>query len=115
MNGTSERTMEFVWRRLEGPPELFGLPLAFEPIWWLAIAIPILIGALFLVALTYRRESRTIGRSWAALLGLLRTLTYLTLFIIWLLPAMRQVTNSEQQSKDAALFEVSASLSETSD
>jgi hypothetical protein len=107
--------MEFVWRRLEEPPELFGLPLAFDPVWWLAISIPILIGALVLVALTYRRESRTIGRTWAALLGLLRTLTYVTLFFIWLLPAMRQVTTSEQQSKVAVLFDVSASLSETSD
>src|SRR4051794_23157849 len=104
MNGTPERTMEFIWRRLEEPPELFGVPLAFDPPWWLAVGIPILIGALLLVAWTYRRESRTIGRGWAALLGLLRTLTYLALFFIWLLPAMRQVTTSEQQSKVALLF-----------
>jgi len=107
--------MEFIWRRLEEPPEFFGVPLGFDPYWWLPFGIVVLVAALGLVAWTYRRESRTIGRSWAAFLGTLRTLTYVALFLIWLLPAMRRVTMSEQQSKVALLFDVSASLTEVSD
>ncbi len=113
--GTSERSLEFIWRRLEEPAELFGMPLSFDPHWWLALAIPLLILALLFVMWTYRKESHTIGRGWSALLALFRTLTYVALFLIWLLPAMRQVTITEQQSKVALLFDVSASVTETSD
>lgn len=115
MAASAERHMEFVWRRLEEPAELFGMPLSFDPYWWLGVAIPLVLLALVFVVLTYRRESKTIGAKWSALLGLLRLLTYTTLFLIWLLPAMRQVTYSEQQSKVAILFDVSASITETSD
>ena len=115
MQPAAERSMEFVWRRLQEPPELFGLPLSFDPYWWLGLAIPLMLLALLFVVITYRRESKTIGPKWSAFLGLLRLLTYVTLFFIWLLPAMRQVTHSEQQSKVAILFDVSASVTEVSD
>ncbi len=82
-------TLEFVWRRLEEPAELFGWPLGFEPRWWLGLGVPLLLLALALMVRSYLRESRTIGKGWAALLGTLRTLVYLLLFFIWLLPAMR--------------------------
>lgn len=115
MQPSTERSMEFIWRRLQEPPELFGMPLSFDPYWWLGLAIPLVLLALFFVAITYRRESKTIGPMWSAILGLLRLFTYITLFFIWLLPAMRQVTHSEQQSKVALLFDVSASVTEESD
>lgn len=115
MPATAERHMEFVWRRLEEPAEFLGMPMSFDPRWWLGIAIPLMLLALLFVVLTYRRESKSIGARWSALLGMLRLLTYVTLFFIWLLPAMRQVTYSEQQSKVALLFDVSASITETSD
>jgi hypothetical protein len=107
--------LEFIWRRLQEPAELFGIPLSFDPYWWLALVIPLLLLAFFFVAITYRRESKTIGPKWSAILGTLRVLAYLTLFFLWLMPAMRQVTYSEQQSKVALLFDVSASITETSD
>ncbi|MFO0813742.1 MAG: hypothetical protein U0796_11015 [Gemmatales bacterium] len=115
MNPRPIERMEFVWRRLEEPAELFGMPLSFDPYWWLAIAIPLLLLAFAFVVLTYRRESKTIGPKWSAILGILRVFAYLTLFFIWLLPAMRQVKYSEQQSKVALLFDISASITETSD
>lgn len=107
--------MEFVWRRLQEPPELFGLPLGFDPYWWLGLVVPLMLLALVFVVITYRRESKTIGVKWSAFLGLLRILSYVALFFLWLLPAMRQVTHSEQQSKVAILFDVSASVTEVSD
>lgn len=107
--------MEFGWRRLQEPPEIFGIPLGFDPHWWLGLAIPLLILALVFVALTYSRESRTIGKGWSAFLGLLRHCTYVTLFIVWLLPAMRQINHSQQQSKVALVFDVSSSITEVSD
>ncbi|MFT3882557.1 MAG: VWA domain-containing protein [Gemmatales bacterium] len=115
MQAGTQTSLEFVWRRLQEPPEMFGLPLGFDPYWWLGISVPLMLLALIFVVITYRRESKTIGPKWSALLGLFRVLTYITLFFIWLLPAMRQVTHSEQQSKVAILFDVSASVTETSD
>lgn len=115
MQPTTNSSMEFIWRRLQEPPELFGVPLGFDPHWWLGLAIPLILLALIFVGITYRRESKTIGPSWSAVLGFLRLCTYAVLFFTWLLPAMRQVTHSEQQSKVALLFDVSASLTEESD
>ena len=115
MGPKADQRMEFIWRRLVEPAELFGYPLGFDSLWWLAVAVPLLALALLFVFLTYRRESQTIGPRWSALLSGLRLLTYLTLFGLWLLPAMRQVTYSEQQSKVALLFDTSASITETSD
>lgn len=111
MNNSS---LEFVWRRLEEPPELFGWPLGFEPRWWVGIALPLLFVALALVVRTCFKESRTIGRRWAAFLGTMRALVYLLLFFVWLLPALRQVETTTQPSKALALFDVSASV-QTSD
>lgn len=115
MGPTAERRMEFIWRRLEEPAELFGYPLSFDSYWWLAIITPLLVLAFVFVVITYRRESKTIGPKWSAILGGLRILTYLVLTTIWFLPAMRQVTYSEQQSKVALLFDTSASVTEVSD
>lgn len=115
MQPSSEQRMEFIWRRLQEPPEFFGIPLSFDPYWWLAILIPLLLIAFVLIILNCRRESRTIGLKWASLLALLRIGVCLIIAIVWLLPAMRQVTLSEQQSKVALLFDVSASVTETSD
>lgn len=115
MQGRSEQRMEFIWRRLQEPPEWFGIPLSFDPYWWLALLIPLLLLAMVLIFLNYRRESKTIGYLWASVLGLLRTLVCLVIAVVWLLPAMKQVTISEQQSKVALLFDVSASVTEVSD
>lgn len=102
--------MEFVWRRLEEPAEIFGQPLSFEPRWWVGIALPLVLVALVLVARNCLRESKAIGKGWAALLGTLRGLVCLLLFFLWLLPAMRQVETTTQTSQVLLLFDVSASM-----
>lgn len=111
----SNQHIEFLWRRLEEPPELFGMALDFHPLWWLAIAIPLLILALALVYWIYVRESRSVGWKWGLLLAGLRTLAILSIFVIWLLPATRVVEWTEQKSRVVLLFDVSASMTQVSD
>jgi hypothetical protein len=115
MNPSTARTLEFVWRRLEEPPEWFGHPLNFDPRWWFGIGAAVLIVALAFASWVYGRERRSLGRGWATLLLVLRSAAMVTVFVVWLLPAMRQVEFSEQQSRVALLFDVSASVAQTSD
>ncbi len=114
MMQTAEQHMEFIWRRLEEPAELFGRSVPFEPRWWLALGVPVLLLVLFWSVRTYLKESRTIGKPWSLLLASCRMLFYVLIFCVWLLPAMRQVEYSRQQSKVLLLFDVSASM-QTSD
>jgi hypothetical protein len=110
-NTTPQLVEEFIWRRLEEPAELFGKPLPFEnPAWWLALAVPLLLLALLRVGVVYWRESRTVGKGWAALLGSLRALVYLALFFLWLMPAIRQVEYTQKQPRVLVLFDVSGSM-----
>jgi hypothetical protein len=111
----SNQHIEFLWRRLEEPPELFGMALDFHPLWWLAIALPLLVLALALVYSIYVRESRSVGWQWGLLLAALRTLAILSLFVIWLLPATRVVESTKQKSRVVMLFDVSASMTQMSD
>ena len=114
MMQSSEQQMEFIWRRLEEPAELFGRSMPFEPRWWLAIAVPILLFVLIWSIRTYLKESKTIGKVWSLALATCRILFYVLIFTVWLLPAMRQIEYSRQQSKVLMLLDVSASM-QTSD
>lgn len=115
MNPAPEKSLEFIWRRLEEPAEFFGFPLGFDPRWWLAIGIVLLLATLLGVYWLYWKESKTIGKLWSLGLATLRTTVLVSIFFIWLLPALRQVQVSEQQSKVALLFDTSASVTETMD
>ncbi|MER3414756.1 MAG: hypothetical protein C4297_00885 [Gemmataceae bacterium] len=104
---------EFIFRRLVEPPEILGYALPFEPGWWLALAGPIVLLACGLAFYAYRREAGAIGRRWAAFLGTLRVLTIVTIFFVWLLPAVREVEWTEQRSRVVLLFDVSASMQQS--
>jgi hypothetical protein len=110
MTDTKTQATEFLWRRLSEPPELFGQPLDFHPWWWLAVALPLVLVALVAIYLLYVREHRTIGWPWAGFLAAVRTLTVMVLFLIWLLPATRQVEWSEQRSRVLILSDGSGSM-----
>ncbi len=110
VNDAKQVGTEFLWRRLEEKPEIFGYPMDFDPMWWLAIGIPLVCVTLVFVYWMYARESKAIGLFWAGFLALFRTLTIVSLFFIWLLPAVREVETTEQRSKALVLFDVSGSM-----
>ncbi len=110
MADAPRQASEFFWRRLSEPPELFGQALDFDPRWWLALAAPLLALALVLVVRLYIRDGKAVGWGWGALLATLRTLVFVTLFVVWLLPAVKEVEYTEQHSRVLLVFDVSASL-----
>ncbi|HMP03496.1 MAG TPA: VWA domain-containing protein [Gemmatales bacterium] len=115
MTSDSTLTMEFIWRRLSEPAEWFGRVIDMEPRWWLGIGLPVLLVAILWTLRSYLREGRTVGRGWAWLLAGLRCAACLLVFIVWLLPAMRPVETSVQESRVLVLHDVSASMQVSDD
>lgn len=99
---------EFVFRRLADALRLGGRPIS--PLVWLALLVPVLVLGLIYVGSMYRREAPTVGRRWAALLGLLRAAVYVLLALVFLLPAYQIWDTTEGRSKVIVLADVSGSM-----
>jgi hypothetical protein len=104
---------ELIWRRLEDPIRLFGLEVSGW--WWLALLIPVSVLAITYVILMYRKDSQSIGWSWATLLGLLRCAVYALLIVSFLLPARQTWEESKLHSKVIVVFDSSLSMAQTRD
>ena len=105
---------EFFFRRLADPPELFGYPLDFDPMWWLLFAGLAFIGIVAWVVWMYSRDAKAVG-GWAVFLAAVRLLACACFIVVWLLPALREVEYTEQHSRVLVLFDVSSSVTEHSD
>jgi hypothetical protein len=105
---------EFLWRRLNEPPEWFGAAVEISPLIWLPIGWVLLAAAFAVVIALYLREMSSVGWRWAAVLACVRAGVLLLVFLVWLLPATRAVEWTEQQSRVLLAFDVSASM-QTSD
>jgi hypothetical protein len=82
---------------------------------WLAIVVPVLILGLIYVIWMYRRDSRTIAWPFAVTLGLLRTIVYLILAGVFLLPAWQTWETTQKRSRVIVLVDISPSMAEKSD
>ncbi len=107
----TDLTEEFVWRRLEDPFKLFGYEL--PSVVWLVVLAVVLAVAFLYVFWMYVKDSRSIGPWWASLLGLLRTLVYLILAIVFLLPAQQSFVETRSVSKVILLADVSNSMQQS--
>ncbi len=87
-----------------------GIPVDFNPRYWLAIALPLVGVGVLLVAWFYRRDSQTVGGSWATFLAFLRAAVIFTLFFVWLLPAIKTVTVKEYHSRVLVKIDVTDSM-----
>jgi hypothetical protein len=109
---TTQET-EFVFRRLTDSLHLGGQE--FPPKLWLAIVIPVLLIGLAYVIWMYRRDRRSIAPGWAVFLGGLRSLVYILLAAIFLLPAWQVWDTSESRSQVLLLVDVSSSMATKDD
>jgi hypothetical protein len=100
--------VEFVLRRLAESLRLAGKDV--DPRIWLAIVVPVLILGVVYVIWMCIRESRTIGKGWAAFLAGLRIAVYAILAGIFLLPAWQTWDRAENRSKVLLLLDVSGSM-----
>src|SRR5438067_1527196 len=114
MNDTTPQSQtEFVLRRLSESLQVGGKEV--NPYLWLAILIPVLVLGLVYVVWQYKRDCRSIAWPWAVLLGSLRTIVYLILAGIFLLPAMQTWERTEKHSRVLVLLDVSPSVTTISD
>jgi hypothetical protein len=104
---------EFVFRRLTDGLHLGGQE--FPPRLWLAIVVPVLVAGLAYVIWMYRRDRRSIAAGWAVFLGALRSLVYILLAAIFLLPAWQVWDTSESRSQVLLLLDVSSSMATKDD
>src|SRR5262245_11050556 len=88
---------QLVWRRLEEPLKVGNAELPAEV--WLAVLAVVLAAALFYVAWMYVKDSATVGRAWATLLGLLRLGVYAILALVFLLPARQSYLETRTEAK----------------
>lgn len=99
---------EFVWRRLEDPVKLLHYEL--PPVVWLVALGVVLAVALVYVTWMYIKDSGTVGRYWASLLGFLRTCVYALLAVVFLLPARQSYLETRSESKVILAADVSNSM-----
>ena len=102
-----------VFRRLSDPVNFFGWE--FPSTVWLGILAGVLLLAFFYVAWMYRKDSQAVGLGWGIFLGTLRSLVYIILAIVFLLPAWQTSEDVISQSKVLLLFDVSNSILRTYD
>jgi hypothetical protein len=102
---------QLVWRRLEEPFKLGNYELPSEV--WLVLLAVVLAAALFYVAWMYLKDSATVGRYWATLLGLLRLGVYAILALVFLLPARQSYIETRTEAKVIVVGDVSASMQTT--
>jgi hypothetical protein len=91
-----------------------GYQLVSLVTWWLLL-VPVLAIGLTYVGIMYFRDARSVHPAWASVLAVLRTVVYLILAFVFLLPASQQVKKEERRSRVALLFDVSASMQEVDD
>lgn len=97
-----------VFRRLSDPFYFFGRE--YPSTVWLFVLAAVLLLAFFYVAWMYRKDSQGVGLGWAIFLGILRSLVYMILAIVFLLPGWQTSEDVVTQSKVLILFDVSTSL-----
>jgi hypothetical protein len=104
-------------------PLLGGLSLVYVAVglllkpafsWWIVVA-PVLLIALVYVALMYIRDSRSVNPAMAAFLGVLRSLVYVILALVFLLPGCQTYDTTESHAKVLLLLDVSGSMSTIDD
>jgi hypothetical protein len=114
MNDTTPQSQtEFVLRRLSESLQVGGKEV--NPYLWLAILLPVLVVGLIYVVWQYKRDARSIAWPWAVALGGLRTIVYLILAGVFLLPAMQTWEKSEKRSRVLVLVDTSPSVANTTD
>jgi hypothetical protein len=104
---------EFIFRRLSDVLRVGGKEV--DSRLWLAILIPVLIVGGGYVMWQYARDSRSVGKGWATLLGSLRLLVYAILALVFLLPAWQTWDKTENRSKVVLLLDVSGSMGSKDD
>lgn len=104
---------EFVFRRLSEALRFGGKEV--DGYFWLAIIIPILILGFIYVVWMYVRDSRSVGWRWATFLGALRSLVYIILALVFLLPGIQTWDRIETRSKVVLLIDVSGSMQNSKD
>ena len=102
------RETETVYRRLVEPLMLGGSER--NPMWWLAIIVPVAILGVFFVAAMYRRDCRSIKWFYALPLGLCRLTVYAILVYMFLLPAKQTWEVSEKRSRVLVVLDISGSM-----
>src|SRR6516165_918007 len=113
MDTNTSQEAEFVWRRLTEALHLFRKEI--DGYFWLAILIPVLIIAFCYVIWMYVRDGRSVGWPWAAFLAALRSVVYIILAVVFLLPAEQTWDRTETRSKVILLFDVSGSMGSKDD
>jgi hypothetical protein len=115
MLGDSSTTQEteFVFRRLAEGLQIAGKEV--NPYLWLAILVPVLILGIVYAGWMYARDSRSVGKAWAAFLATLRCAVYLILALVFLLPAWQTWDRAEHRSKVVLLIDVSGSMATKDD
>jgi hypothetical protein len=100
--------------RLPAIPYLLpqGVLVRGEGMWFLVL-FTVLAIALTYVTLMYRKDATGVGRWWATLLGSLRTLVYLTLAAVFLLPSKQTMITTTTEAKVILLFDISDSTQQS--
>jgi hypothetical protein len=91
-----------------------GVLVRGEGMWFLILFV-VLAVALTYVSLMYRKDATGVGKWWATLLGSLRTLVYLTLALVFLLPSKQTMITTTTEAKVLVLFDVSDSMQQSDD
>src|SRR5205085_12222901 len=86
-----------------------GLLLKPTLSWWIVLA-PVLLVALVYVALMYIRDSKSVHPAMAAFLGILRSLVYVILAAVFLLPGCQTYDTTESHAKPLLPCDVSRSM-----
>jgi hypothetical protein len=110
---TPVESKEWVLKRLLDPIKIFGTELS--PDWWWGVLAVVLGAAFFYVGWMYLKDSRTVGWAWASVLGLLRSLVYVILAFVFLLPAELTTSTISVGSSAGLAVDVSGSFERTRD
>src|SRR4051794_1119474 len=108
MNETTDLQPKTIFRRIEEPPSLFGSPMDPWQVYFI-LGLLLLIGIVYVIWM-YSRDSKSIGMTWACLLGFIRVLVYVLLAAVFLMPARKPVKETISHSKVLVLFDTSLSL-----
>lgn len=113
MTEAEQVQQEFVLRRLAEPWQMLGRD--WPGSYWLLVIVPVVLLGLIYVVVMYRRDTKSIAWPFAAMLGLLRSLVYLVLAGVFLLPAWQTWETSQKRSRVVLLVDCSPSMTEKSD
>jgi hypothetical protein len=111
-NTTQEQ--QFVFRRLEEALRFFGREIDARWVWIFVLGFVLAAGLAYVVWM-YRRDAGAVGWPWAAFLAGLRSLVYLILAGVFLLPAVQTWERTETRSKVVLVPDGSASMGSKDD